>query len=418
MSMVADAGSHLLAPADRDRAVAIATALRRAARKSRVPVMSISGGGGFRARKSDKLFWAGVIISFLLLAAAPILVVSVYFGLYASDQFASETRLALRTGETSVLDGFAGISGLAASQQAQDTQIVANYIMSREMIDRVDEKLDLRRIFSRPDADWWARFDASKSVEDLEKYWRYRIEPSLDGNLAIITLHARAFTPQDALALITTIVEIAEDKVNSLAERVRDDALRDSRAELVRAEARLVEAEMDLRDERNKAGVIQGEATSRAIDQVLIALRVELAKMQRDLAVMSKSLRADAPQVRILKRQIENVNAQIVEYMSQIGNPSSNGSATLADRMAPLSHRQSQLEIAQKLYASAAVNYESARVDSETKHGYVIPFMKPTLAQKSVYPRRWLNWSLITLPALLIWALLIGLALLVRDHMG
>ena len=418
MSMVADAGSHLLAPADRDRAVAIATALRRAARKSRVPVMSISGGGGFRARKSDKLFWAGVIISFLLLAAAPILVVSVYFGLYASDQFASETRLALRTGETSVLDGFAGISGLAASQQAQDTQIVANYIMSREMIDRVDQKLDLRRIFSRPDADWWARFDASKSVEDLEKYWRYRIEPSLDGNLAIITLHARAFTPQDALALITTIVEIAEDKVNSLAERVRDDALRDSRAELVRAEARLVEAEMDLRDERNKAGVIQGEATSRAIDQVLIALRVELAKMQRDLAVMSKSLRADAPQVRILKRQIENVNAQIVEYMSQIGNPSSNGSATLADRMAPLSHRQSQLEIAQKLYASAAVNYESARVDSETKHGYVIPFMKPTLAQKSVYPRRWLNWSLITLPALLIWALLIGLALLVRDHMG
>lgn len=418
MSMVADAGSGLLAPADREKASAIATALRRAARKSRVPVMSISGGGGFRARKSDKLFWAGIIGSFLLIALAPITLVSLYFGVYATDQFSSETRMALRTGEASLLDGLAGIPGLPASQQGQDTQILTNYMMSREMVERINEQLDLRKIYSRPDADWWARFDPSKKIEDLEKYWRSRVDAGLDSQLSIITLQVRAFSPQEALAITTKIIEIAEEKVNRLTERAREDALRDAKTEMARSEARLTDAELALRDARNKTGVIVGEATSRAIDQVLAALRIELARMQRDLAVLLKSVRPDAPQVRILKRQIDNVNAQIVEYMSQIGNTSADGSATLADRMATLSHKQSELEVAQKLYASSAVNYESARIDSETRHGYLIPFMKPTLAQKSLYPRRWLNWSLITFPALLLWAVLVGLAVLVRDHMA
>ena len=93
-------------------------------------------------------------------------------------------------------------------------------------------------------------------------------------------------------------------------------------------------------------------------------------------------------------------------------------SATLADRMEQLSRRQSEIDVAQKLYANAFVSYESARMDAETKHGYLNAFQRPTLAQKALYPQRWLSWSLVVGPAFLLWVTLAGLAVLVRDNLA
>ena len=418
MSMVSDADTQVLLPAGREKAVAIAAALRRAARQSRVPVMSISGGGGFRARKSDRLFWGCMIASFVLIVLIPSVIASVYYGIIATDQYVSEAKLALRTGDSTLMDSLSGLAGLPSSQQYQDTQIIVNYIGSRAMVEKIDEQLNLRRVYSRPDADWWARFNPTKKMEDLEKYWRKRVDAGLDQQSSIVAVEVRAFTPEDAVALTAKIIENSEELVNRFSERARSDALRDAKADLDRAEVRLMETTIAMRDDRNKLGLLSGEATALMVEKVTSALRIELTRKQQDLAVISRSARSDSPQVRILNRQIDNINSQIASYMSQIAGANGDGSATLADRMQLLSRRQSDMEIAQKLYASATINYETSRIDADTKHGYLLSFMKPTLPQKALYPRRWLYWSLIVIPAILIFAIFAGLGVLVRDHMA
>lgn len=57
-------------------------------------------------------------------------------------------------------------------------------------------------------------------------------------------------------------------------------------------------------------------------------------------------------------------------------------------------------------------------MDLERQRTYLALFLRPTLAEKAIYPRRWLEWLIIAGPALLIWSLLLGLALLARDHMA
>ncbi len=419
MSLVSDAGSHLMPPADRARAAQISTALRRAARQSRVPALTISGGGGFRARKSDKLFWASMVASFVLLVALPVVAASLYYSLIASDQYVTEAKLALRTGESSLLDSLSGLAGLPSSQQYQDTQIVVNYISSRAMVDKLDSQLNLRRIFSGGDFDWWASFNADKQVEDLEKYWRNQVDAVIDQQSSIITLNVRAFRPEDSLALANKIIENSEELVNRFTDRSRADSLRDSKADLARAEARLLEASVGMRNERNRLGVISGEATALMIEKVAGELRLELARQQQDLAVLSRTVRADAPPVKNVTRRIDSLNAQIIAYQSQIADAGgAGGEATLADRMEKLARTQSAMDAAQKLYASAVVGYESARIDAETKHGYLLPFMRPALAQKSLYPRRWLSWFLVVIPAILIWSVIAGLGAMVRDNMA
>src|SRR5450755_4588710 len=116
---------------------AIARALRRAARQSRMPAPLISGGAGFRGRRGDRVFRWTILIGFILLVACPTLASSVYWGLIASKQYVTEAKFALRSGESSVLDSIGGFAGLPSSQQTQDTQILANYIRSRAIIEDI-----------------------------------------------------------------------------------------------------------------------------------------------------------------------------------------------------------------------------------------------------------------------------------------
>ena len=86
--------------------------------------------------------------------------------------------------------------GLGASQQSQDTQIVADYIRSRAMVEALGKSLDLRQIYSRDDADYFSRFDRTDSIEDLEKYWRKRVDVKIETLSGIVSVDVRAFTPK------------------------------------------------------------------------------------------------------------------------------------------------------------------------------------------------------------------------------
>jgi capsular polysaccharide transport system permease protein len=123
-----------------------------------------------------------------------------------------------------------------------------------------------------------------------------------------------------------------------------------------------------------------------------------------------------SPQVSLLNARAESLRKQIAEYSAQIAG--AENATSLAGHAGVLSERQIDLTIAQQQYALSAVAYETARIDLDRQRAYLVPFLRPTLAEKSTYPRRWLEWSIIVAPAVIGWSLLVGIAFLVRDHMA
>ncbi|PWB82709.1 MAG: hypothetical protein C3F11_10530 [Methylocystaceae bacterium] len=397
---------------------AIARALRRAAHKAQMPMGVISGGAGFRARKGEKAFRWGIIASFFVMVACPLAAASIYWGLLATKQFSTETKFALRAGEPSVLDSLGGLAGIPASLQAQDTQIVANYIRSRAIVEALDKELDLRRVFSRPEADYFSRLDRRDSIEDLEKYWRKRVDTSIDALSGIISVNVRAFTPQDSMALMAKVVDLSEKLVNDLSTRSRRDALEQAKRELSRAEKRLKDMTVSMRDTRDAEGVIDATAAAEAINTLITTLRVDLSHAEESLAVQRGSVAQDAPQIKILDARIQSLKSQIAYYSGQIAGVKDDGAGNMAGRLKNLSRQQVELDIARQQYALAAVSYETARVDMETQQAYLVSFLRPTLAEKSTYPRRWWEWSIIVAPAVTSWLILVAVAFVARDHMA
>lgn len=403
-------------PEDAEQAAkAISRALRRAANKSRTPTSVIAGGGGFKARRGDRAFRAGLVASFVVCVVIPVLAASIYWGLIASKQYVTEAKFALKSADSSSLTAL-GAGGGHGDQQMQDAQVVADYIRSRAMVEALDKKLDLRAMYSRPGVDYFSAFDPTDPMELLEKYWKKRVDASFDMLSGIISVHVRAFTPQDSLAITQNIVEFSEQLVNELSTRSRRDALAQARAELTRAEERLKSATATMRDARNAEGVLDAPTAADAINKIITQLRFELSAAQESLALQASAAATDSPQVRLLQARVSSLKKQIADYSAQIASADNSGS--LAGHAGVLSERQVDLAIAQQQYALASTAYENARVDLESRRAYLSPFLRPTLAEKSIYPRRWIEWSIIVAPATLGWAILVALAFLVRDHMA
>jgi capsular polysaccharide transport system permease protein len=401
------------------KAKSIARALRRAANKSRAPASVIAGGGGFQARRGDRAFRLGVLASFAAFVIAPFLVASIYWGLIASKQYVTETKFALRAGEASSLDLLSGGAiGSQASQQMQDGQVLVNFIKSRSMVEALDRKIGLRAIFSRSGVDYFSKFDPEDSIEELEKYWKRRVDASIDLMSGIISVHVRAFTPRDSLLVAQNVTELSERLVNEMSTRSRRDALAQARTELTRAEEQLKNSTAAMRDARNAEGVLDAPAAAEAINRIITTLQLELAQTEEDLALHSNAETLDSPQARLLNARVQSLKSQIEEYSSKIAAVGEKGTGSLAQRAGVLSRHQIELDLAQQRYALAASTFENARVDMETQRAYLVSFLRPTLAEKSLYPRRWIEWAIIVAPATIGWLALVAVAFLVRDHMA
>jgi capsular polysaccharide transport system permease protein len=402
-------------------ATAIARGLRRASRQARTPSVIVKGGAGFRARKGDRAFRLGVISSFIAFVIAPFLVASIYWGLIASDQYSTQMKFTIHAGEKSPLDSLGGMIGggmLGGGAGSQDTQIVADFIRSRAMVDALQDSLNLKRIYSYPEADYFSRFNPSKPVEDLEKYWRKRVDVKVESLSGIVAVDVRAFTPEDSRALGTKILELSEKLVNDISMRARRDAVTQAKIELARAEDELQATTATMRDTRNSEGVLDAGAAAEAIDRIVGALKLELSKLEQDLASQGDA-GENSPQSRVLQSRAGALKAQIADYNKQIASlGKASGGPSMADRMSTLSRKQIDLDLARQRYAMAAAIYENARVDLETQHSYLAVSLRPSLAEKAMYPRRWWEWSIIVLPAIVGWALLVAIAFLVRDHMA
>jgi capsular polysaccharide transport system permease protein len=399
------------------KAAAVARALRRAARQARQPASIVSGGAGFRRSRKDRLFTLGLIASFVAIVLLPMLVVGIYYGLIAADQYATETRFSLRNGEPGITDMLGGLAGGGGSQQTQDSQIIIDYARSRTMVESLEKEVDLRQIFSPDSADYFSRFKKHKPLEDLVRYWRKRVDAYYEKASGIITLEVRAFRPEDSLMLAEKILDRCEKLVNDLSQRSRRDALSQAELELQRAEAQLKGATADLRETQNSHGVLDATVEAQALDKIVTMLRMELVKAQQQIAGQGETVSADAPQVRVLNARVQTLQDQINKYATQIADKNQGGDS-MADRKRALDLKQTDLAVAMQRYVMASIAFENARLDLETQKAYLAPFIKPMLATKPTYPRRWWDWFLISGPASLAWALLAGSAFLIRDHMA
>ncbi|MGB6327050.1 MAG: hypothetical protein WBG11_15090 [Methylocella sp.] len=357
--------------------------------------------------------------SFVVIVLAPLVTSSIYFGFLASDQFGSEMRFAVR-GATEVLPGSdalraSGLGTLASLNSSQDVYIVADYIASRSMIDDLSREIDLRAIYSKPGIDRRSRFVASRPAEDLLRYWRGKVQTSVDAASGIVTVTVKTFSREDSVRVATAIRARCDIVANQLLSRMRHDAVERAKAEVKTAMTQFSARQASLEQFRNARMQIDPLALARSLGETITKLRRDLINVEVKLDTAKASLDSDAPQIKMLAANRQILSDQIAALEARITGANL-GSPTASAMLAEYDKLDVELRMAEQAAALAERMLDNAKVDANHHHIYLVAIEDPTIPQSPIAPRRAHMILLISLGALSLWSLIAVIAANVRDH--
>jgi capsular polysaccharide transport system permease protein len=357
-------------------------------------------------------------MSFAAFVLLPILLAAAYLFILAADQYVAEFRFSLNTIDSPRFDPLSLLTGSAShSPTALESQIVVQYMTSRAIVDELDPTIDLRRLFSPPEADWWARLPLPAPIETLVQYWKGQVDPFYDPANGIVTVRVRAFTPAGALRLAQAMVAASEKLVNELSLQARHDGLRHAEADVSQSEKRLKTVLDEIRAFRDREGLIDPGEAAKAAGLLAARLRDELVRANTELSTLKTYMRDNAPPIKVLKAQIHSLETQQSAVGRDVTNPDKARSGTLSHILGSYEQLESERKFAEAAYQHALLGLDQARADADRQQVYIASFVPPSLPEESLYPRRWRSLGIVALIAFALWGIG-GLSIQsVRDHL-
>jgi capsular polysaccharide transport system permease protein len=362
-------------------------------------------------------------LSAILCVGLPTLLAAIYYGLIAAPQYAVEVRFAVRggphsstSGGTELISSLAGLGGGGSTMS--DAYIVMDFIKSREIIEKMRPMVDIQAVYGHPSADFIKRLAPGTEIEDVVEYWRSMTDISIDSMSQIIAVTVRAFTREDAVRVAEGVLTFSEELINRLSERARLDTVRFAEQDVRRNEDRLRVNRQLLRQFRDKEQEYDPLKKAESQLSLLGKLEADLSAAQARMTTLRGYMQENAPSVVYLASQIKALERQVDQERAKLGKGADTpaGGTTLSVQVAAYEELMVEREFAEKAYVSALSTLEKARIDASQQQRYLATFVRPSLPQEALYPRRLMSTSLVFAGSLLLWALGVLVTYAIRDH--
>ncbi len=352
-------------------------------------------------------------ISFFLIVVAPFIASTLYFTVFASDQYVAEAKFAVRT-LTGEADGENLSGGLLEMKSAsQDTYVVTSFIHSPEIIRRIGSRVLLKSIFTDPSVDFASRFPANGTDDAFFEYWKKQVTTYVDGPSGIVTLRVSSFTPSNSLDIANIVLKKSEELINELSERARRDAILGVQNEADRAGKIYVGTLDKLNRFRRESGLLSPETQARETGRLLTGLVAQKLELETRQFVAQRSDAEQSPAYQQLALQRQSIEEQISKLQSELTGTDNESIAALLTEFSKL---ETERIVSEKLYEAARRTYEQTLAESARKALYLVVFAPAMLPEEPTYPRRLFSPFLTLIAALMVWATMSLAWASVQDH--
>lgn len=352
---------------------------------------------------------------FAITVVLPTLVAILYFGIFASDVYISESRFVVRSPDKPAATGLGVLLKSAGFTNAGDEIYAAqDYVLSRDALAALNRGGVIANAYGSHDVSIFDRFNAfgfSGTFEDLYKYYQGKVKVNHDTSSSITTLTVRAYKPLDARRMNERLLEMAEMTVNKMNTRGRQDLIQFAQAEVNDAVAKARNAALALSVYRNREGVVDPEKQATVQVQLISKLQDELIASRTEL-IQLRSIAPENPQIPALRTRIEGLARQIDAELGKVAG----GKNSLAVTAARYQRLALESQFADKQLASALASLEEARNEARRKQAYVERIVQPNLPDEPLEPQRFRGVLATFVLGLVAWGILTMLSAGIREH--
>lgn len=380
--------------------------------------------GSLPARASRRLAgWAqGLLVPALLrrrtlgLALACSLLAILYWGVLASDRYISEARVIVQSTDLTGGQGmdFGNLLGNVGAGNRGDQLVLRDYLLSVDMLNALDAKLDLRRHYSDSSRDLLSRlWSPDVSIEWLHRYYLSRISVELDDYSGILVVKAQSFDPHTANLITSMLVSEGERFLNAMGHRLAEEQVSFLEQQLVAIRSRATAARQAMLAFQNQKGLVSPKATAENVAGIISRLESQLTELKTRRIAMLGYLVPGSPGIAELDLEIAAVEKQMAQENARLVSPKGD---TLNRTVDEFQRLEMDAEFAQDVYKTALVALEKGRIEATRTLKKVSILQAPTEPQFSLEPRRLYNTVVFIIFTFMVAGVVHLLAAIIRDH--
>ena len=331
-----------------------------------------------RRRRRNILALMGRLAMFIFL---PTIIAGYYFSSVATPMYGTKSEFVIQQAESQGGGGlgslFAG-SGLATQT---DSTTVQSYMTSREAFIRLDEAHGFAEHFSDPNIDAVQRLPDDASREDAYSLFQDHVLIGYDPTEGILKMEVIAAEPEKSQEFSEALIGYAEEQVDQLTQRVREDQMSGARANYEAANIRRNNALAELTriQQETEQGPVGAEQA--ALQQRITTQQIELDRERLNLASLLNNRRPNEASVNAAESQIQFIEDQIALLRAEL----SSGSIVANDAQLRQAEENYAFELANVQAAQAAM--DSAQTEANRQVRYLSVSVAPIAPDVPTYPR-------------------------------
>jgi capsular polysaccharide transport system permease protein len=342
-----------------------------------------------RRRRKRLVLLASRLAFFVLL---PTLLVGYYFYRVATPLYATNTEFVIQKAEggASAGGGLGSLLGGSSFATVQESIVVQSYLESREAMLRLDEELGFRQHFSEERIDPLVRLAPDAAVESVYDTYRDQLTIGYDPTEGVVKLEMLAADPEVSQAFSEALIRYAEERVDQMSQRLREDQMAGARESYEDAERRVAEAQARVLALQERRGVLSAEAEVSAVFSQIGTFELELQQERLRLAEIQAARSPNATRVQVAQNNIQRLETLIAQLRGSLTEADA-GNASLARVQSELLIAQADLETRQMMLAQALQAMETARIEANRQSLYLSMGVFPVAPDEAAYPRAFEN---------------------------
>ncbi|WP_312551285.1 chain-length determining protein [Massilia sp.] len=375
------------------------------------PAKPASGLRGRTTRLAKALRKRGVFgIAAVVCAAA-----TAYWGLVASDRYVSQANVIVQRTDLAgghTMDFSSLLGGVNGSRS--DELLLRNYLLSMDMLRKLDKELNLRAHYSDRARDPLSRMWA-KDVPDewFLQYYLSRVSVELDEYSGVLVIKAQGYDARTAQAITTLLVREGERAMNEMAHQLARDQVAFVEKQVAQMAERFQRTRQAVVRFQNTHGLVSPQSRAEQLNGVVERLNAQRTELQTRRTALLGYLEPRAAGVVEIDLQIEAIDKQLAQEQARLTSTSGKALNSTVEEYQRL---EMEAGFANDVYKTALVALEKGRVEATRNLKKVSVVQSPTLPQHALEPRRGYNIIVSVLVTLLLAGVVHLLAAIVRDH--
>lgn len=339
-------------------------------------------------RRRRRLIMLGLRLLFFV--ALPTIVAGWYYFTIATPLYATDSQFRIQMAEPTGATGGGGLLGSSPLATNTDAVGVQSYLTSREAMVRLDKEIGFKKTFQDPNIDPIKRLPPDASNEDVYAVYKDSVLIGYDPTEGVINMEVIAPDPELSKEISLTLIHYAEEQVDHMTSRLRDDQMEGARKNYEDAEANVLAAQRRVQELQTQLGVLDPQAESSVVMGQVSQLEGQLTEKRLELGQLLANPQPVKSRVEATRGDITRLEGMIADTRRQLTQKNDTRNS-LAAITGELRIAEGDLETRQGLLASAAEQMEAAQIEANKQVRYLSLSVSPVPPDDPTYPKAFQN---------------------------